>query len=812
MSDVSSVPLHDHRLSAGLRRSAGRRLVQRLRTCVTGCTTFCALAWPGAAAGLALAALFFPVYGGFCIGTGLGTFIDVLGCLVLGAIVLTLTTLLLLLVLALTRRMPLRFKALALVAFISLLATGMLFDFDPPLALRLGGPPILLLTLAGAGVAVLLRRGRAGRAHIVVASLMLLATVVSTGGLIGWLSSPGQDPFLQSTPAAADGNVPPLDAPDPAQAGTYEVGTLFYGSGADRQRPEYGAGVDLKTDPVDGSAFLADLKGFKAWARRRYWGFGPENLPLNARVWFPKGDGPFPLVLIVHGNHKMEEFSDPGYGYLGELLASRGFITASVDENFLNSSWSGDIGGTNLRGWLLLKHLELWQQWNEEEGNPFHNKVDMLNIALIGHSRGGEAITHAAAFNKLKYYPDDARVAFDFGFFIRTLIAIAPIDGQYEPAGMLAPIENVNYLVLQGSHDGDLSFFAGARTYRRVRFTDGNPWMKAALYIYRANHGQFNTVWGKYDAGPPLQYFVNRRPLLSGAEQRAIAKTYISAFLEATLHGRQQYVPMFRDERRAARWLPDTIYFSRFESSHFRAVSDFDEAIDITKTTVADGTQRGENLDVWRQQEMTGRGDWSFADYAAVLGWNTDGQAQADDSNAPGYAISLPYDLPRHWLIDKHTLLSFCLADTGERCEPSNCPPSAPAAEPPADGAANEQTAATAAEEDPDAPIDLTVELAALDGSTARLPLSHVAPLPRALRVTFTKWPYWERTRYKSPTEPVLQTYAIPLGDFLEANPEFDFGILEQIRFRFDRTRSAVILLDNVGFDIGPSGAAPATP
>jgi hypothetical protein len=802
--------MQDHCTATDSRRSVGRRLVRRVRTCTAACTTFCALAWPGAAVGLALAALLFPTYGGFCLGTGLGMVVDVLGCLLLGAVVLTLATLLLLPALALTRRMPLRFKALALVALGSLIATGMLFDFGPGMALRLGGPPVLLLALAGAGIGVLLRRGRAGRAHAFVASLILMTAAVNAGILVGWLADPGYDPFLQNTQRTTGGNAQPLEAPDPSQAGTYKVSTLFYGSGTDRHRPEYAAGVGLKTDPVDGSVFLPDLKGFKAWARRRYWGFDPKNLPLNARVWFPKGDGPFPLVLIVHGNHKMEEFSDPGYGYLGELLASRGFITASIDENFINSSWSGDVGGNNLRGWLLLKHLELWQDWNKQEGNPFHNKVDLLNIALIGHSRGGEAITHAAAFNKLKHYPDNASVTFNFGFFIRTLIAIAPIDGQYEPMGVLTPIENINYLVLQGSHDSDVNFFAGARSYRRVRFTDGNPWMKASLYIYRANHGQFNTVWGQYDAGPPLHYLLNRRPLLSGDEQRAVAKTYISAFLEATLRGQAQYVPMFRDYRRAASWLPDTIYFSRFESSHFQVVSDFDESIDITKATIADGTQRGENLDTWRQQELTGRGDWSFSDHAAVLGWNTDARSQADDRTVPSYTINLSYELPRRWLIDQHTFLSFCLADTGARRETSDSLPPAQAPGPSDDNDANERTAVTAAEEDRDAPIDLTVELVALDGSVARLPLSHVAPLQRALKVTFTKWPYWERTRYKSPTEPVLQTYEIPLADFLAASPGFDFGILDQIRFRFDRTRSAVILLDNVGFDLGPSSSVSA--
>ena len=57
---------------------------------------------------------------------------------------------------------------------------------------------------------------------------------------------------------------------------------------------------------------------------KKYWGFEPNSLPLNARVWFPQDEGLFPLVLIVHGNHEMIEFSDPGYAYLGKLAREPG--------------------------------------------------------------------------------------------------------------------------------------------------------------------------------------------------------------------------------------------------------------------------------------------------------------------------------------------------------------------------------------------------------------------------------------------------------------------------------------------------------
>jgi hypothetical protein len=39
----------------------------------------------------------------------------------------------------------------------------------------------------------------------------------------------------------------------------------------------------------------------------------------------------------------MEEDSDTGYAYLGELLASHGFIVASVDENFFDYSLAADL-------------------------------------------------------------------------------------------------------------------------------------------------------------------------------------------------------------------------------------------------------------------------------------------------------------------------------------------------------------------------------------------------------------------------------------------------------------------------------------
>ena len=119
-------------------------------------------------------------------------------------------------------------------------------------------------------------------------------------------------------------------------------------------------------------------------------------------------------------------------------------------------------------------------------------------------------------------------VKFDYNFSIRSIVAIAPADGQYKPAGHLTPLENINYLVIHGGHDADAAIFMGIRQFNRVHFTDDNFWFKSAIYIYRANHNQFNTVWGKFDATGNKRALLNQQPIMALEKQRQVAKAILS--------------------------------------------------------------------------------------------------------------------------------------------------------------------------------------------------------------------------------------------------------------------------------------------
>jgi predicted dienelactone hydrolase len=608
--------------------------------------------------------------------------------------------------------------------------------------------------------------------------ITLLGLLIGLGGLAAgatWLLGAGQTVGLPLNAAAmSTAQVAPLAMPDPSQPGPYEARMLFYGSGQDHRRPEYGPGVALVTGSVDGSPFT---NGWTS-SRLNFWGFGPEALPINARVWYPDGVGPFPLVLIVHGDHNMQEFSDAGYDYLGELLASRGFILVSVDANFLNSDGAqGRPEDENdARGWLMLEHLRFWEKWNETPGNAFYQKVDMNNIAVMGHSRGGEAAPIAAAFNRLPFYPDDATVTFDYNYNIRSVVAIAPASETYKPRGRNLPLENVNYFVLQGSNDSQILSFMGLNQYSRVAFTDGNDWFKSALYIYGANHGQFNTVWGT-DQTAPSTWLYNQKALMSFEDQKHIAEVYITAFLEATLRGETGYIPLFRDHRVAPGWLPDTIYLNQFQDSSYQLVSTYEEDMNAETTTMPGGVQSGHNLAVWREHavELVVSPVFGPLDTSAVyLGWNA-GQAQASyDIRLPGEGLAL----------DAGSTLVFSLADANEDPTP---------------GIDEANDAASKDASGQRQPIDLTVEVTDRSGRAVRLPLSSFSYLQPQIVMTLMKASFMDITG-PSASEPIFQSFEFPLAAFVEADPAFDPASLASVRFIFDRTPSGVVVLDDIGF------------
>ena len=596
-----------------------------------------------------------------------------------------------------------------------------------------------------------------------------------------------------------------IQAEDPGIRGEYNVFYLTYGSGVDKQRKEFASEVTIRTDSVDGSFLVDGWDGFQGKLRTRYFGFDLKSLPRNARVWYPEGIGQYPLVLIVHGNHLAQDFSDPGYEYLGKLLASRGFIFASVDENFFNGSFTNIFKGlqteNDARGWMLLEHLKLWREWNADSTSVFYQKVDMDNISLIGHSRGGEAVGHAALFNKLPYYPDNFRVQFDYGFNLKSVIAIAPCDGQYQPAGISTPLKDVNYFTLHGSHDADVQSFVGMRQYERVNFSEGFKGFKASLYIFNANHGQFNTRWGRKDSSSPRINLINLRQLMPGEDQEKIAQTFISAFLEITLKDRDEYLPLFMDYRTGKNWLPETIYLNRFDHSDMDYICQYNEDIDLTTTTREGGTIDAENLTVWREQMVKIK--WGDKDTrAAYIGWNSN----ENDSLTARYSITIPEGF---FNPTKHRALFFSLADANENSNPfPKEKEKGNDSIPDVSILNNENVEVKNAIEEKKSidkekkngvreAIDFTIEIEDENGETLKFKLSDFSFLQPQLEAKLAKIGFLTST---PGSESLYQFYNFKLDRFVGLNEQFQLDKISKISLIFDQTEEGVIILDNLGF------------
>ena len=604
---------------------------------------------------------------------------------------------------------------------------------------------------------------KASKVSRIIASIMAGSTLacILLGGY--WLLGNGNGelpkPYRLQVMKAADSYLATLA--NPAEPGSYQIKTLTYGS-ANSYRKEFNAENSLTTKPVDGSPFV------KNWSsiRTKTFGFGPDQMALNGLVWYPDGNGPFPLVIAVHGNHLATDYSDPGYAYLGKLLASKGYIFVSIDENFLNTSPYDDLfmlkvlkNENSARGWLMLEHLKVWEEWNNTRDNPFFNKVDMSRISLIGHSRGSEAVTVAAAYNKLSASPENGNIKFDYNFGIRSIVSIAGTDGQYKPAGQPTQLKDISYLAIHGSHDMDVSSFDSASQYSRIGFSDKSPHFKAAVYVYGANHGQFNTEWGRGDSVGFGNKLYNTAQLLPQKEQLQVAKVLISSFLEATLQKKTQYRSVFQDIGYAREWLPDTMYISNYWDGNTKLITNFDEDIDLSTTTMSGGRLVGNALKKWKEEKVKMKYD--FGSYSAVrLDWN-----RTTTRGLPSYTVDLT---DTGLAAEASSSIVFSIADREDKKKSGM----------------------------QEALVDLTVQVADKSGNTASLPLSSVASLLPMLEGDIVKWPF---TSLLPTREPIFQNFTFRLADFKTVNPAFQPEQISRVSFIFDKTDKGSIYLRDVG-------------
>jgi len=258
------------------------------------------------------------------------------------------------------------------------------------------------------------------------------------------------------------------------------------------------------------------------------------NQPLRGSVTYPDSPGPWPVALMLHGRHETcidregEGFvpepgydnpncpdvirpdgtviqrwvrSYQGYGYLARRLASQGYLVVSPDANLLVSyEFYSQRAGIKAREQVIGATLDLLNRWNagtelpvrDVPGGPvvgeFSGNIDLERLAIMGHSRGGDAATQFIAFNHKRstVYP------------LGGVVAIGPTD---IPGTDPFRFGATNLAELLPGCDGDVTSLEGGHVFERIKGSHRKDGAELFQWLVQgANHNFFNTIWTDDDA------------------------------------------------------------------------------------------------------------------------------------------------------------------------------------------------------------------------------------------------------------------------------------------------------------------------
>lgn len=528
---------------------------------------------------------------------------------------------------------------------------------------------------------------------------------------------------------------------DAIKRGNYETTSLEYG---------IGNSFDLQSTVYNISPF-AQRSSVSGWVMDQYFDYDLREAPITGKVWYPVNKQESPVLFIVHGNHNYTTDSYLGYDYLGKYLASNGYVVVSVNENSCN-----ELSNENdARAILLLENIKQVLKYNQDKTNPLYGKIDEENIAIAGHSRGGECVSTAYLFNEYDVYPDNGNIKFDYNFSIKSIIAIAPTADQYMPAQHEVSISDVNYLLIHGTNDQDVLSVMGNKLYKNTTFSGEGNYFKSVLYVAGANHGQFNSEWGRYDVGFPNHFFLNVKNLISTQEQKEILKIFTKIFLDVTLKGDETNKELFSNYLAYEKYLPETVYQQMYQDSSLEYVSNFEEDSDLTTATMEGAKISTSHTRIWEEIKTTS-GNGTNENYALRLKWRGTNEA------------TVKFEIPTYDMTDKN--LQFDIADMNE------------------ENLSNEKQL-----------IDGTVRITDSLGNVANVKISDCTFVYPTLPVQLYKIDFLsDMYEYKHQ----MQTVCVTTEQFLSDNSNIDTDRITSVEIIFDEMESGHVKIDNVGFGV----------
>ncbi|MEO3809256.1 hypothetical protein ABGB17_09685 [Sphaerisporangium sp. B11E5] len=396
------------------------------------------------------------------------------------------------------------------------------------------------------------------------------ATSVTTDAL-ATATAGGASAARSPRPAIPD-VVPPVLPADPSTPGPYRVSEAVYDFG-------------------DQAIPLLNIGGIRG--------------ELTGKIYLPDGRGEKPVVIFLHGRHAScygsgaanparwpcratpdstaQRFTIPsylGYDAPARALASNGYAVVSISANAINANdnqLSADHGA-QARGQLVLDTLDMLRQADAGRRVVYRDaftgrdvaldqaltgdvtprdlvrRLDLGDVGIMGHSRGGEGVTAASTLN------DALPVRDQFG--IKAVLPLAPVD--YDRIS----VPNAALATILPYCDGDVENLMGQHIVDDSRHNFADDVLRSAVLVMGANHNYFNTIWTP--GGWPASTADDWSSLASGADdpvcdpasatttrltpaqQVQVGATYMAGFFRLVLGGEKRFLPLFDGSATAA--------------------------------------------------------------------------------------------------------------------------------------------------------------------------------------------------------------------------------------------------------------------
>ncbi|MEU8785013.1 alpha/beta hydrolase [Streptomyces sp. NPDC048637] len=275
----------------------------------------------------------------------------------------------------------------------------------------------------------------------------------------------------------------------------------------------------------------------------------------------PKGKGPHPVVVVMHGSHHNCAYSDKppyfprkpvkaqwplvcakpgdagnpnlgpdylrhdvGLSHVVQALTRKGFAAVSIDVVSPETWWSGETHPEKGYTELINAHLRLLSDLNNGVNHGLNipgvqGRIDTSRVGLVGHSRAGGYVLS----------PQAAKRAGLFG-----AVALEPAAGAEKPTHKV-PVLNV-----RGGCDEDVEPSAGLEEMKDLA-KSGSTKVAADVLLAGTGHRMLNTNLPPTDTKEGGVGDCPASKVAAPAAAQAQAAQITASFLDQALHGAKSY-------------------------------------------------------------------------------------------------------------------------------------------------------------------------------------------------------------------------------------------------------------------------------